>query len=90
MYNRRTWLNKEGSPSTGSVVSYHGTALNWADEEVSKTFFEVADCSFKVRLHPEKGEEMSNFVSKLRLLASEASNFADFLESNCRTVIDVD
>lgn len=78
-YAKRVWLNKEGSPSTGSAVAFHGN-ITWRDEQELSTFFEVSDCHCKVRLHRIKDDSLSDFIEKLRVLAKTAEDFADFLD----------
>jgi hypothetical protein len=80
MYSKRVWLNKESSASTGSVVAFHGET-KWGDKLEVTSFFEVADCHGKVRLHRSYVDDMPAFISKLRTLAAIAEEFATFLES---------
>jgi hypothetical protein len=80
MYSKRVWLNKDGSPSTGSVVAFYGETT-WRKEKDVSTFLEVADCHDKIRLHRTHDDSMEDFVKKLRLLATTANDFATFLES---------
>jgi hypothetical protein len=75
-YVRRHWLNHKESPSTGSVVVYHGPG-RWEDVD---TFIEIADCHSKVQLHLTKLDTTKDFILKLRLLAKTANDFADWLE----------
>lgn len=80
-YVVREWLNGDTSPSTGSVVAYDGPS-NWDDER--STFFEVADCHVKARLHLSKHDTPSAFAAKMRKLADVALKFADHLEESTR------
>lgn len=50
IYSKRVWLNKNDSPSTGSVVAYHGPT-GWRKEKEETAFLEISDCSVKCRLH---------------------------------------
>jgi len=77
-YSKQAWLNIKGSPSTGAVVAYHGPSP-WS-EDTDKTFLEVSDCHYKVRLHKTDVESMRNFIRKLRKLAKIAEDFATWLE----------
>ena len=81
-YNRRTWLNRKSSPSTGSCVAFYGPSRFEGDEGKNMALFEVADCHSKVRLHRSYGDSLEEFIAKIRTLAREADKFADFLESN--------
>ena len=81
MYNKRVWLNPPDSPSTGSVVAYHGPA-NWGKdtEPQDESFFEVADCHSKARIHRCKFDNMEDFINKLERLSQEAQAFAEHLK----------
>lgn len=79
-YAKRVWLNKEGSPSTGAAVAFHGE-VTWRDTSEITTFFEVSDCHCKARLHKIKDDSLSDFIEKLRVLAKTAEDFANFLET---------
>lgn len=43
-YNKRTWLNKESSPSTGNVICFDG-CTTWHGEKMRNTFLQISDCS---------------------------------------------
>lgn len=73
-YNKRTWLNKEESPSTGSVVAFDGE-VTWKDEKYRSVFLSVSDCSVSARLHK------SDFINKMKLLKNEIGLFIDHLEA---------
>jgi hypothetical protein len=80
MYLTRTWLNSEGSPSTGSVVAFHGPqTYDGKTETVS--FLEVADCQKKVRLYRNYDDDIRSFIIKLQTLANVAGKFASYLDS---------
>ena len=76
-YCERQWLNKEGSASTGSYVAYHGPSP-WGKDE-TMTFFEVADCNEKVRLHITPLDTKQDYITKLQLLADGLNKFIEFL-----------
>lgn len=83
-YSKRTWLNPITSPSTGSCVSYHGPAnycRGGRDTVEIISFFEVSDCNGKVKVHRSDGDSLADFADKIRLLAEEAADFADFIDS---------
>lgn len=77
-YSKRKWLNKSGSPSTGSAVAYYGP-MPWGKKKQSYLYFEVSDCHNSIRLHQTEIEKRSDFIRKLRTLAKMANDFADFL-----------
>ena len=81
-YCKKVWLNKQDSPSTGSVVAFHGY-IKWREEKKEElvTFLEIADCTYKVRLHKTYSDTIGDFIKKLRKLAKTINNFADFLET---------
>ncbi len=81
MYNKRTWLNKENSPSTGNVVSFDGE-VNWHGENVRNTFLSISDCNNSVRLHRIDDDTMDDFIDKMKMLKSEIESFINYLEIN--------
>ena len=82
-YSKREWLNDNDSPSTGSVVCYHGPA-KWNNKLKTVTFLEVADCQSKIRLHQSPEDTLYQFSSKMMKLRDEIDNFITFLEiENC-------
>ena len=78
-YSKRAWLNKKGSPSTGSAAAYHGQ-MPWGKKGQKYTYFEVSDCHNSIRLHQTEIEPTADFIRKLRKLAKMATDFADFME----------
>lgn len=84
MYNKRVWVNPEDSPSTGSVVAYHGPA-NWGikdEDRGNESFFEVSDCHQKVKLHRCKFDSMDDFIKKIEAVRDAAAEFAFYLKNN--------
>ncbi len=81
MYNRRIWLNKEDSPSTGNLVCFDGMTT-WHGEEIRNTFLQVSDCSWSIRLHKIEDDSTEDFIDKLKLLRDEVDNFISYLEEN--------
>ena len=79
MYNRRIWLNKEDSPSTGNLVCFDGMTT-WRGEEIRNTFLQVSDCSWSIRLHKIEDDSTEDFIDKLKLLRDEVDNFISYLE----------
>ncbi|MBB1074484.1 hypothetical protein HUU62_08680 [Rhodoferax sp. 4810] len=82
IFNKRIWLNSEKSPSTGSVVCFHGKS-NWrhgsSQEPEIVDFIEVADCHCKVRLHRSHFDTTGEFIEKTQLLAKTLNDFAEYL-----------
>lgn len=82
-YHKRLWLNPDPSHFTGSL-----TAMCNPDE----TYLRIGDCLRSVHIHPDhthggrrkrevyKRRHRRDFITKLRLLAREITEFADWLE----------
>ncbi len=73
-------LNSKTSPSTGTSVAFYGKSP-WKQMKGPYMFFEVSDCSSKVRLHNSQIDKPKDFLSKMKRLRNELDNFIDFLES---------
>ena len=85
MYNKRTWLNKETSDSTGSVVAFDGTVVDFEGKQYRNTFLEIADCKHKITLHVTSDDTQEDFIEKLRLLNSDIELFINHLENQVYT-----
>ncbi len=81
MYNKRTWLNKSDSPSTGNVVAFDGLTT-WKGEKIRNTFLSVSDCYSTIRLHPTDDENIDDFINKLEVLKNDITEFIEYLEKN--------
>ena len=81
MYNKRTWLNKSDSPSTGNVVAFDGITT-WKGEKIRNTFLSVSDCYSTIRLHPTDDENIDDFINKLKVLKNDITEFIEYLEKN--------
>ncbi|ATV32535.1 hypothetical protein CUC00_08450 [Prevotella intermedia] len=81
MYNKRVWLNKESSPSTGNVVCFDGNTT-WHGEVIRNTFLQLSDCNWSVRLHKTEDDNTTDFIGKLKLLRNEVDEFISYLEKN--------
>jgi len=83
MYNKRVWLNPEGSDSTGSVVAYQGEVTDLdTGKKYPQAFLEVADCRNKARLHLTSDDTLDAFICKLKLLKNEIELFINHLEND--------
>ena len=80
MYNKRTWLNKENSPSTGNVVAFEGDIL-WKGEKIHSVFLSISDCNVSVRLHKSDEDSVQDFIDKMKILRNEIDLFINHLES---------
>lgn len=81
MYNKRVWLNKEGSPSTGNVVCFDGN-ITWHGNRIRDLFLQVSDCNNSIRLHKIDDDSMDDFIDKIKLLRDEIDKFVTYLEQN--------
>jgi len=77
-YNKRTWINKVTSPSTGSVVAFNGD-VKYSDGNERTTFLEISDCYHTVRII-RNTENIDDFIDKMKLLKSEIELFINHLE----------
>lgn len=77
-YNKRTWLNKDDSPSLGSVVAFDGE-VKYSDATERTTFLAISDCSKTVKLI-KNTENIEDFTEKMKLLKSEIELFINHLE----------
>lgn len=63
-YNKRTWLNKESSPSTGNVICFDG-CTTWHGEKMRNTFLQISDCSYSLNKRKSKSRAGSTpYASK--------------------------
>lgn len=79
-YNKRTWLNKNDSPSLGSVVAFDGE-IKYSDALERATFLAIADCSKTIKLI-KNTENIEDFIYKMKLLKSEIELFINHLEQS--------
>ena len=76
MYNKRTWLNPNTSPSMGSAVAFDG--LN---EGVHHTFLAISDCKRTIFLSKTEDDTIEDFIDKMKLLRSEIDEFIKHIEN---------
>ena len=81
MYNKRVWLNKEDSPSTGNVICFDG-CTTWHGEKMRNTFLQISDCNWSIRLHKTEDDSIGDFIDKIKLLRDEIDKFATYLAQN--------
>jgi len=79
-YNKRTWLNKNTSSSTSSIVVYDGIVPNTKPKE-RMTFVQISDCKNIVTLHARLDEPFEDFIGKIKLLKNELELFINSLEN---------
>ena len=80
MYSKRQWLNKDESPSTGSVVAYRGEMV-FENGRHKTAFLEISDCSKKVRLHVSPMDKMDDFIIKMEKLRDFIDDFVVYLKT---------
>ena len=78
-YNKRTWLNKDDSPSLGSVAAFDGE-VEYRDGAERTTFLAVSDCSKTIKLI-KNTESIEDFTQKMKLLKNEIELFINHLEN---------
>ena len=77
-YNKRTWLNKDDSPSLGSVVAFDGE-VKYSDAIERTTFLAISDCRKTIKLI-KNTENIEDFINKMKLLKTEVEKFINHLE----------
>lgn len=84
-YNKRRWLNKKSSQSTGSIVCYNGT-VQWDAGSARQVhaYVEIADCHNKVRLHKMTDDSFDDFTDKITLMSNQLSKFAEHLRKHSK------
>jgi len=78
-YKHTKELNDKQSPSTGSCTAFYGKS-GWEGFKKPYMFFEVADCSSKVRLHNSRLDKRDVFIKKMKRLRNELDRFIVFLD----------
>lgn len=81
-YCNRQWLNKHGSPSTGSIVAFDGM-VKWMDDSQPsrETWIEISDCHCKVKIHMSCEDSSQEFINKIEKMRSVIDDFIDHLKS---------
>ena len=81
LYCKRTWLNREGSPSTGNIVCFDGDTTHNGNT-ARNMFVSISDCYNSARIHLTEDDSVEDFVDKITLLRDELTCFINHLESN--------
>jgi hypothetical protein len=76
-YNKRTWLNKEDSPSLGSVVAFD-CDIRYSEGSERTIFLAISDCNRTVKII-KNTENIEEYINKLKLLKSEIELFINHL-----------
>ena len=77
MYNKRTWLNKDTSPSLGSVVTFDGD-VEYSNGNERTTFLAISDCHHTIKII-KNTESIEDFINKLNILKTEIDYFIKHL-----------
>ena len=80
MYNKRTWLNKENSPSLGSVIAFDGN-VEYSEGSERTIFLALSDCRFTIKIQ-KNTESVADYICKLELLKTEIELFIKHLKEN--------
>ena len=80
-YNKRVWLNRDESPSTGNFVAFDGDTTHNGNT-ARNLFVSISDCYNSARLHLTEDDSIKDFVEKLKILRNELTLFINHLESN--------
>lgn len=79
LYCKRTWLNREESPSTGNIVCFDGDTTH--NGNVARNIFvSISDCYNSARLHLTEDDSIGDFVGKITILRDELTQFINHLE----------
>lgn len=78
-FSIRQWLNRNDSPSTGSIVAYDGVN-KYEDGEFRSTFLQIGDCFGKVKLHKASYDTMDDFICKMKKMRIVIDEFIEHLE----------
>ena len=85
-YNKRTWLNKDDSPSLGSVISFDGN-VEYSEGSERTTFLALSDCRFTIKLI-KNTEPIEDFILKMELLKTEIQLFINHLKGKTMKITD--
>ena len=85
-YNKRTWLNKDDSPSLGSVIAFDGN-VEYSEGSERTTFLALSDCRFTIKLI-KNTEPIEDFISKMELLNTEIQLFINHLKGKTMKITD--
>jgi len=77
-YNKRTWLNKDNSPSIGSIVAFDGE-VKYNDGTERTIFLAVSDCHHTIKLI-KNTEDIEDFIDKMDLLKTDIEEFINHLK----------
>lgn len=80
VYNKRVWLNKDDSASTGNVVAFDGE-ITLHGKKIRSIFLSVSDCCVSARLHKTDDDTVEDFIYKMNLLKNEIELFVKHLEA---------
>ena len=79
-YSKRTWLNNEDSPSTGSIMCFDGIEIDKDGKEYPLRKINITDCFQTIKLHQAHYDTDEDFYNKVVLLRDEINEFIEHLE----------
>lgn len=77
-FKSEKWLNKENSPSTGSIVCFDGD-VEYTEGVEPCMFVEIADCHSKVRLHKSHTDTTEEFINKIDSMINALEKYRNHL-----------
>jgi len=77
-FKSEKWLNPLSSPSTGSVICYHGQSP-WNKQKEKIAFVQINDCHNSVRLHKVDSDSKKDFANKIGVLIEELEQYRNYL-----------
>ena len=80
MYNKRIWLNEDGSHFTASMVCFDGK-VKAGNEMLESAFIEITDCYHKIRLHVGDEYNYQNYINKIEKMVDELIAYKDYLKA---------
>lgn len=80
-YSKRTWLNDEDSPSTGSIVCFDGVEIDEEGKEYPLKKINITGCFQTIKLHQAHYDTKEDFLNKVTLLRDELNEFIEHLEN---------
>ena len=84
MYNKRKWLNKDNSMSTGAIVIFDGKYPYSNKKPTKSCFVEFSDCHQKVRVHKSFADSSSDWMYKIDTLIDELTLYKNYLEQKLK------
>ncbi len=81
-YNTCVRLNKEDSPSSSSIVCYHGDIKRHDSTNEECMFITISDCYGKIILHKTSYDTKEDFIEKIDKIIEQLVKFKEHLVSD--------